>query len=96
MVKRVEDTPQDTGTPDKPDIDYPVEWTYKVVGPDEERLRAAIAEAVGSAEHTIRPSRTSSSGKYVSLELVVTVTDEQQRLAIGQALHDHVDVKFVL
>jgi len=80
----------------EPNIDYPVEWTYKVVGPDEDDVRAAIAEAVGSAEHSIRPSRRSRSGRFVSLELRVVVDGERQRLAIGQALHGHAAVKFVL
>jgi putative lipoic acid-binding regulatory protein len=84
------------GDQDRPEIDYPVEWTYKVVGRDEERLRAAIVGAVGGAEHTIRSSNRSSAGKYLSLELVVRVESEERRLAIGNALHVHADVKFVL
>ena len=84
------------GEDDKLDIDYPVSWPYKVVGSSEERVREAIAGIVGALEHTVEPSNKSRTGKYVSLELVVTVADEGQRLGIGQALHEHVDVKFVL
>jgi putative lipoic acid-binding regulatory protein len=92
----MESTPRVFGEHDRPDIGYPIEWTYKVVGSSEDRLRVAIASVVGPAEHTIRPSRTSRTGKYVSLELLVTVGGEAQRLAIGQALHEHVEVTFVL
>jgi hypothetical protein len=81
---------------DKPDIDYPVSWSYKVVGSDEERVRVAIVGIVGALEHTLEPSNKSRTGKYVSLALVVVVSDEAQRLRIGQELHLHADVKFVL
>ena len=84
------------GEDDKLDIDYPVSWSYKVVGGSEERVRAAITGVVGALEHTVAPSNKSRTGKYVSLELVVVVTHETERLGIGQALHEHVDVKFVL
>ncbi len=84
------------GAHDRPDIDYPVSWPYKVVGSDEARLGGAIAHAVGALEHTVRHSNKSRTGKYISLELVVVVENEAQRLNIGQALYEHADVKFVL
>ena len=89
-------SPRIFGERDRPEIEYPTDWTFKVVGPDEGRLRNAIGGVVGSMDHTLTLSRRSRGGKYVSLELVVTVGGEAQRLAIGQVLHEHEDVKFVL
>lgn len=80
-----------------PAIDYPCAWTWKVVGRDEERLRAAVAAAATGlrGEYTLTPSRVSRTGKYLSLELVATVHDDEERRGIGQALYDHADVLFV-
>ncbi len=77
-----------------PAIDYPCEWTWKIVGRDEVRLRAAVARAL-PGEYTLRPSNVSRTGKYLSLELVATVHDDAERRGIGQALYDHADVLFV-
>ena len=38
-------------TQDRPEITYPVRWTYKVIGSDEARLRTAIGAIVGEVEH---------------------------------------------
>lgn len=78
------------------DIGYPCPWSWKVVGPDETRLRTAIAEVMLERYHTIEVSRTSSGGKYVSLRVEVIVHDGDERRAIGAGLHAHVDVSFVI
>ena len=80
----------------KPEIDYPCEWEYKVIGADAEAIRAVIAAVVGEAEHTLDLSRASRTGKYVSLQLAVAVRDEEHRLGIYHALTAHHAVKIVL
>ncbi len=92
----------------KPTIEYPCQWGFKVIGNDEETVRAAISECLeecirGFAEDQAedRPvefgdSRTSGGGKYVSVGLTVEVMSEVERNVIFRALADRPEVKMVL
>ena len=82
--------------PDRPEIEYPTRWTYKVIGQDEAHLRAAIATIVENREHEIDFSHASTQGKYVSLTLDVVVHDEDERNTIFSDLGKHVDVQVVI
>ena len=78
----------------KPVVEYPCLWGYKVIGPDEEAMRAAVKECLeslpepntGDREFELGQSRTSKGGNYVSLSLNLTVQDEAERDAIFAAL----------
>ncbi|MBA4396660.1 MAG: DUF493 domain-containing protein [Syntrophus sp. (in: bacteria)] len=76
-------------------IDYPCRWCYKVIGSDEAKMRAVIAKATAGAGD-VTASRSSATGKYASLDVVVKVEDEQRRLAIYEALRKDPSVKMVL
>lgn len=78
------------------DVSYPCRWRYQIVGLDETRLREAIALAAAGHEHTVTFSRSSRTGKYCSLHLELTVTDEAHRNGIFEALREHRDVSMVL
>jgi len=80
----------------KPDIKYPCPWGYKVIGLDEQALRAAVHDCLPDIDPQLTVSRTSASGKYVSLNLTVTVTDETHRNAVFAALANHVDIRLVI
>ncbi len=80
----------------KPDIDYPCQWIYKVIGHDESQLRQLIAELVGDRDHDLSLSRRSTKGKYTSLRLELTVTDEADRLRLFTALSNHPAVRVVM
>ena len=80
----------------EPEIHYPTMWSYKVIGSDEERLRAAVRHAVGSLNHDLSVSNRSATGKYLSLHLRLVVHDKDQRHAIFHALRGHPDVRAVL
>ncbi|MCE9594740.1 MAG: DUF493 domain-containing protein [Planctomycetes bacterium] len=80
----------------RPEITYPCRWSYRVIGADEVRLRAAAEEVLGRTEHTLVLALQSSGGKYRSLELDVLVRDEAHRLAVFDALVKHPDVRFVI
>ena len=82
------------GEDDKPEIDYPCEWTYKILGRAEEELRSAVEEIV-QEEYSLQHSNTSKNGNYLSLELVLTVRTEEERQRIGRQLHAHDAVLFV-
>jgi len=74
----------------------PCPWIYKVIGVDEQQLRAFISEMVGERAHDLSLSRHSAQGKYTSLRLELTVTDETDRLRIFWTLSDHPAVRMVL
>lgn len=82
-------------TAKKPEIIYPCLWLYKVIGEDAIALARAI-NTVCPAPAVIVPSKTSSGGKYCSLNVEIEVADEAARLAIYQNLKNHLAVKMVL
>lgn len=79
----------------KTEISYPCVWLYKVIGEDATALTRAI-NTVCPASASISPSRTSSGGKYCSLNIEIEVADEVTRLAIYQNLKNHLAVKMIL
>jgi uncharacterized protein len=76
-------------------IDYPCIWNYKVIGSDEVKMRAAIAEATADTGD-VTASRSSATGKYLALNVAVQVKDEQTRVLIYEALCKEPCVKMVL
>jgi putative lipoic acid-binding regulatory protein len=81
---------------DRPIIEYPCPWEYKAIGWDEDLMREAIAEIMADRSHDLSFSRASSSGRYCSLLLVVTVESEDHRNAIFTALQEHRHIRMVL
>ena len=80
----------------KLELEYPCNWLYKVIGPDQDLLRKAIAEVVQERECTITFSNSSSSGKYTCLNVEMSVHSEEDRSNNHQALKNHPDVTMVL
>ena len=80
----------------KAKIDYPCKWLYKVIGTDNEQLRRAIEEVINDIPCEINLSNTSSSGKYLCLNLEITVESEEERNSIYLDLKSHPHVKIVL
>ena len=59
-------------------------------------MRNAAKFAVGDKEHTMTISNRSSGGKYISMQLVLIVDDEAERLAIFELLKYDKAIKMVL
>ena len=79
-----------------PEIDYPTDWIYQVIGEDEAAMRAAIALIAGIAEHRIETGNVSGQGRYRSLRVTVAVTDESHRVGIFRELGGHDSIRVVL
>ena len=77
-------------------LDYPCQWLYKVIGTDKEQLRHAIKEIIKTIPSEINLSNSTSSGKYLCLNLEITVQSEEERNSIYQGLKDHPNIKIVL
>ena len=80
----------------KPEINYPCVWQYKVIGTDHKAIQAALSEKLGDAPYSLSQSRTSKKGKYISLNLELTVHNEEQRLDLYKTLTAHPSIKLVL
>ena len=92
-MEKIPEQPADSCTPK---IDYPCIWQYKVIGMEREAVLAAISEHVGDVPYSLADSRMSSGGKYISMNLELTVYSDYHRLRLYQVLGDHPDVKVVL
>ncbi len=83
-------------TPERPEIDYPCTWTYKVIGENHDLLRDVIVAACSPHAVMISRSHRSSKGKYHSVNAELVVPDETARLRIYEILKNHSAVKIVL
>lgn len=80
--------------PDRPLIDYPCEWEYRVIGTDAVEIRSLVASIVGDRRHSLREGNR--SGKFLSLVLELVVETEEQRDGIYRQLSQHAAVRIVL
>jgi len=80
---------------DKPAINYPLSWEYKLILKDKDLLETIIKNVLSDKVHTIKPSKVSKKGKYASFNLIVIVSDEQERLSIFDDFKNHKDISFV-
>lgn len=77
-------------------LEYPCEWTYKVIGSNEEQIRRAIAEVIQEEKYTVALSNISAKGKYCCLNVEMTVRSEESRTAMYKTLKKHPDIRLVL
>lgn len=80
----------------KPEIDYPCNWFYKIIGTNVDEMIIAVEEIVIGHEYEITPSNISSNERYFSLNLKVFVPSEMVRDIIFQKLDKHMSIKFVI
>jgi uncharacterized protein len=81
---------------ERPEIDYPCQWTYQIIGQGEALLRGHIEATLLGLEHELEVTRTSTSGRYSSIRVTLVVSDEAQRLKLGAAFQQHPAVRIVL
>jgi putative lipoic acid-binding regulatory protein len=79
----------------KVEIEYPCRWEYKVIVECENTLKVAVFDIL-DIEYTLTPSKSSSSGKYKSFNISLTVTSHTHRIEIFEKLKSHNDIKYVL
>jgi putative lipoic acid-binding regulatory protein len=86
----------DENNQEKPKIEYPTEWGFKIIGKDKEALESAIAEVMGDKEHKKSFGNSSKNGKFCSFNTSCQVQDQEERDRIFKAFQDHKDVKMVI
>lgn len=80
----------------RPDIDYPTEWQYKIIGSDVDEMLSAVEESIIGLDYQVVPSNVSSNEKYFSLNISLIVPSEIVRDIIFQKLSNHPAIKFVI
>jgi putative lipoic acid-binding regulatory protein len=80
----------------KPKIEYPCEWGYKVIGTDVNKILAAIKEASMGLTYDVTPSNISKNGKYFSINFSLQVPNEVVRNLIYEKLDKNPEVKMVI
>ena len=81
---------------EKLELAYPVLWTYKLIGYKTEEIQSAVDEIVLEREYTLKHSNSSKSGKYISMNFELIVTNEDERNFIYESLKAHQNIKMVL
>ena len=81
---------------ERPEIEYPCTWVYKVIGENCTLLKDVIVKACAPMDATITHSHMSSKGKYHSLNAELIVPSEDVRLSIYETLKSSPAVKIVL
>ncbi|PKN76771.1 MAG: DUF493 domain-containing protein [Deltaproteobacteria bacterium HGW-Deltaproteobacteria-10] len=77
-------------------LEYPCRWVFKIIGPDAEAMKCAVAEIIRDKEYKLSLSRSSKTAKYYSLNVELSVDCEETRLALYDTLKSHRAVKLVL
>lgn len=80
----------------RPKIEYPCEWEYRIIGPDEENMRNAVVEILKAKQYTLFFSNISKAGKYISFALKTIVATEKERNEIYVFLRGHPAIKSVI
>ncbi len=66
-------------------IEYPCKWNYKAVGRDKFELKREISKAILEHDFEITSSKLSRNGKFIGLNVDVTVnSDEERREVYGK------------
>ena len=78
------------------EIPYPCLWNYRIIGTEEEAMRALVADVAGDDSYRLVRSNRSHSGKYVALLLTLVVRDEEHRLGVFRHLADAETIRYVL
>jgi putative lipoic acid-binding regulatory protein len=80
----------------KLELDYPCNWTYKLVVVETVNVKEVVTEIITQREHKLEESKVSSKGKFKSYTLDLIVHNEDDRKAIFEQLGNHSLIKMVL
>lgn len=79
----------------KPQIDYPTQWEYRIIGKDKKKLEEIVKEIFPQG-YELKYGQASSGGKFVSIVVSAEVASEQERNELFAKLKNHPQVSMVL
>lgn len=80
----------------KPDISYPCQWEYKIIGFTPEDMSKSVEKILDGREYNLNMSNVSRTGKYTSLTITLKVLSEDDRLIIFKMLSGESSIKMVI
>ena len=80
----------------RPEIDYPCNWGYKVIGNDVDEMLEAIEDASSGLDYSVTPSNISKNGNYFSLNFRMEIPNEVVRNIVYDKLDKSKAVLMVL
>jgi len=86
----------DNNTQEKPQIEYPTRWGFKVIGRDKDALMACIKEVMGEKEHLCSLGNQSRTGKFTTYNASCVVESQEERDRLFKCFQDHQDVEVVI
>jgi putative lipoic acid-binding regulatory protein len=86
----------DNHTPTKPEIHYPTQWKFKIIGKNKEKLLHCIKEAMKEKQHLCHLGNSSKTGKFHTYNASCSVKNEAERNKIFKYFETHEDVKMVM
>lgn len=78
-----------------PQIEYPCEWSYRIIGDDIKNMVEAAEAAVEGMEYDLQASNISKKGNYYSINLKVKVDNVVVRDLVFEKIKNHKNVKMV-
>ena len=79
----------------KPEIRYPCQWYYKIIGADRQRILDTVPTLFEHCDYHLSESNRSRTGKYTSFHFSLQVHSEEERNVIFSALKSLPTVKIV-
>lgn len=86
-------------TPEKPEINYPTDWGFKIIGRDKDALEKCIKDIMqieGNKKHLCSMGNQSKTGKFTTFNATCSVESEEERNRIFKYFKDHDDVEMVI
>ncbi|MCF6244323.1 MAG: DUF493 domain-containing protein [Sulfurovum sp.] len=80
----------------KPDIEYPTNWGFKIIGRDKNKLLSCIKEIMREKEHVCSIGNISKTGKFTTYNTSCIVMNEEERNKIFKYFEDHDDIDMVI
>lgn len=84
------------GNARRPEIHYPCEWQYRIIGESRLAIQELVAASLADREYALTESNISRTGRYISMNLELTVYTEKERLELYRLLAAGPHVKVVL
>ena len=81
--------------PQKPQIDYPCQWEYRIITDHQEAAENAIFELLHKP-YTLIAKNKSARGNFISMNLTLEVESQQERDSLFQQLSKLPCVKIVI
>jgi putative lipoic acid-binding regulatory protein len=87
---------QNNNSQKKAEITYPTSWSYRLIGFSKEKLKQLISNTFQERHHIVAEKNKSKTGKYLSIEVTLIVSSEEERNFFFDSFKQSPDVKMVL